>query len=124
MTSTQRQSVVFGALLVAKAVLAFLGFALWLMDDLPGAAELPEPFASMTKWRLGLANAEIVLVAYGRASVMLSPANELSMVYGLRVWPVSRSSAGVVRHRVTIRRNRTLFVNPLATATYNDVFES
>lgn len=111
MTSSQPQPVVFGALLVANATLALLGFALRLMGVLPGAAELPEPLASMPKWRLGLANAGIALVALGRASVMLSPANELSIVYGLRVWPVSRSSARVARRQITIRRNRTVLVS-------------
>jgi hypothetical protein len=65
MTGTQRQFAVFGALLVANAALVFLGFALGLMDDLPGAAEFPEPLAAMPKWLLGLANAGIVLVLYG-----------------------------------------------------------
>ena len=63
MTSTQRQSVVFGALLVVNASPAFLGFALWLMGDLPGAAGLSAPHSSMPKWRLGLANTGIALVA-------------------------------------------------------------
>ena len=45
MTRTQRQFVFFGALLMLNATLVFLGFALGLMDDLPGAGELPEPLA-------------------------------------------------------------------------------
>ncbi len=48
-----------------NATLVFLGFALGLMDDLPGAGKLPEPLASMPKWVLGLANAGIILVLYG-----------------------------------------------------------
>ena len=56
MTSTQRHFALFGALLILNATLVFLGFALGLMDGLPGAGKLPEPLASMPKWVLGLAN--------------------------------------------------------------------
>lgn len=54
MTRTQRQFVFFGALLMLNATLVFLGFALGLMDDLPGAGELPGPLASMPKWCTGV----------------------------------------------------------------------
>ena len=65
MTHARRQLTVFSALLVANAMLVFLSFALGLMDNLPGAEQLPEPLASMPKWVLGSANAVIVLVLYG-----------------------------------------------------------
>ncbi len=65
MSQRRRQLTVFGGLLATNALLVFVAFALGLIDELPGAAELPEPLASMPTWFLGLANAGIVLVLYG-----------------------------------------------------------
>jgi len=61
----RRQLTLFGGLLATNVLLVFLAFALGLPNQFMAAQEIPEPFASMPGWLLGLANAGIVLVVYG-----------------------------------------------------------
>ncbi len=65
MSHRRRQLLVFGGLLATNALLVFVAFALRLPDQFMAGQEIPEPFASMPGWLLGLANAGIVLLVYG-----------------------------------------------------------
>lgn len=65
MTNTRRQLGVLGLLIGANAAIAFLVYTLGLAGQFLPAGEMPEPFASMPGWLLGLANAGIIIVLYG-----------------------------------------------------------
>lgn len=65
MSHRRRQLTLFGGLLATNALLVFVAFALGLPQGVMAGQEIPEPFASMPGWLLGLANAGIVLVLYG-----------------------------------------------------------
>jgi membrane protease YdiL (CAAX protease family) len=65
MSHRRRQLTIFGSLLATNAALVFLAFALGLPQGFMAGEEIPEPFASMPGWLLGLANAGIVVVLYG-----------------------------------------------------------
>ena len=56
---------VFAALLVTNALLAFLTFALGLQDQLSLNEGISSPLPDIPAWLLGLANAGIILVLYG-----------------------------------------------------------
>ncbi len=109
MSHRQRQLRLFGGLLVMNALLVFAAFALGLMNNLPGAGELPEPLASMPKWLLGLANAGIVLVVYGLlglAGVWFARKLSLPGIYregaGWRHWVVVPMAIGAALGVVVI----------------------
>ncbi len=65
MSHRRRQLTLFGGLLATNALLVFVAFALGLPQAFMAGQEMPEPFASMPGWLLGLANAGIVVVVYG-----------------------------------------------------------
>lgn len=65
MSHRRRQLTLFGSLLAMNALLVFAAFALGMPQQFMAGQEMPEPFASMPGWLLGLANAGIVLVLYG-----------------------------------------------------------
>lgn len=65
MSPRRRQLMLFCGLVATNALLVFLAFALGLPNQFLAGQEIPEPFASMPGWLLGLANAAIILVVYG-----------------------------------------------------------
>lgn len=65
MSHGRRQLTLFGILLATNAFLVFSAFALGLPNQFMAGQEMPEPFASMPGWLLGLANGGVVLVLYG-----------------------------------------------------------
>lgn len=65
MIHRRRQLAVFSGLVATNALLVFIAFALDLPDQFMTGQEIPEPFASMPGWQLGLANAGIAVVLYG-----------------------------------------------------------
>ena len=102
MINLRQQLIVFSLLLVMDAFLAFLSFALGLIDQL-GMGEMPSPFDTIPAWQLGLANAGIILVLYGLLGLAgLWFAHKLSLpgVFredaGWRNWLVIPMAFGVV----------------------------
>ncbi len=65
MSHRRRQLTLFGGFLATNAVLVFVALALGLTAPFMAGREMPEPFATMPGWLLGLANAGIVLLLYG-----------------------------------------------------------
>ncbi|MBL7199509.1 MAG: CPBP family intramembrane metalloprotease [Anaerolineae bacterium] len=65
MREQRSQLTVFAVLLCANALLAFLAYALGLLQGLPEGQELSPSLANVPAWVLGLANAGIILVLYG-----------------------------------------------------------
>ena len=63
MSHPRRQPTLFGGLVATNALLVFVAFA--LPNQFMAGREIPEPFARMPGWLLGLANAGIVLILYG-----------------------------------------------------------
>jgi len=61
----RRQPVVFVLLLALNALLAFLTYALGLVEQFLAGQEMPPELASTPLWLIGLANAGIILVLYG-----------------------------------------------------------
>ena len=68
-TSHRSQLLVFAALLLVNALLAFLSIALGLIEEITAAAPAPE-LAGVPDWLLGLANAGIIVVVYGLLGVL------------------------------------------------------
>lgn len=102
MSHRRRQLTVFGGLLATNALLVFGAFALGLPQQFMAGQEIPEPFASMPGWLLGLANAGIVLVLYGLlglAGVWFARKLSLPGIYregaGWRHWVVVPMAIGV-----------------------------
>ncbi len=98
----RRQLTLFGGLLATNALLVFAAFALGLPQQFMAGQEIPEPFASMSGWLLGLANAGIVLVLYGLlglAGVWFARTLSLPGIYregaGWRHWVVVPMAIGV-----------------------------
>ena len=103
MSHRRRQLAVFGALLATNALLVFIAFALGLPSQFMAGQEMPEPFASMPGWLLGLANAGIVLFLYGLlglAGVWFARKLSLPGIYregaGWRQWLVVPMAIGTV----------------------------
>ena len=101
MSHRRRQLTVFGALVAANALIVFAAFALGLPSQFMAGQEIPEPFASMPGWLLGLANAGIVLVLYGLlglAGVWFARKLSLPGIYregaGWRQWVVVPMAIG------------------------------
>jgi membrane protease YdiL (CAAX protease family) len=67
---TQQQWIVFFALLVVNAAMAFLTFAFGLQKELMAGQEMPPQLAQTPGWALGLANAGMILVTYGIAGAI------------------------------------------------------
>jgi hypothetical protein len=61
----RRQPVVFVLLLTVNALLAFLTYALGLVEQFLAGQEMPPELANTPLWLVGLANAGIILVLYG-----------------------------------------------------------
>jgi membrane protease YdiL (CAAX protease family) len=102
MSHRRRQLTLFGGLLATNALLVFAAFALGLPQQFMAGREIPEPFASMPGWLLGLANAGIVLVLYGLlglAGVWFARTLSLPGIYregaGWRHWVVVPMAIGV-----------------------------
>jgi hypothetical protein len=64
MTTLRKQLLIFSLLLITNAFLAFLAYALGLLNQLD-LQEMSPPLDSIPAWQLGLANAGIILVLYG-----------------------------------------------------------
>lgn len=101
MSQRRRQWTLFGGLLATNVLLVFVAFALGLPNQFMAGQEIPEPFASMPGWLLGLANAGIVLVVYGLLGIAgFWFARRLSLpgIYredaGWRHWVVSPMAIG------------------------------
>ncbi len=102
MSHRRRQLTLFGGLIATNALLVFVVFALGLPNQFMAGREIPEPFASMPGWLLGLANAGIVLVLYGLlglAGVWFARKLSLPGIYregaGWRHWVVVPMAIGV-----------------------------
>lgn len=101
MSHRRRQLTLFGGLLATNALLVFVAFALGLPNQFMAGQEIPEPFASMSGWLLGLANAGIVLILnglLGLAGVWFARRLSLPGIYregaGWRHWVVVPMAIG------------------------------
>lgn len=102
MSHRRRQLTLFAGLLATNALLVFAAFALGLPQQFMAGQKIPEPFASMSGWLLGLANAGIVFVMYGLlglAGVWFARKLSLPGIYregaGWRHWVVVPMAIGV-----------------------------
>lgn len=103
MSHRRRQLTILGLLVATYALLAFVAFALGLPNQFMAGQEIPEPFASMPGWLLGLANGGIVLIVYGLlglAGVWFARSLSLPGIFrqgaGLRRWVVVPMAIGAV----------------------------